>query len=467
MTVEESPQSPIGKLKEIYRTANKEHSNATLGQRAILATALSGLAFEWSTGNESMLGFVGARTHELTHNALATAVAGGGASFIEQGAIGTLMAMTIHNYPEVTAKLRELVSRGKEDSNTGIKRYASAMLLGTGVELAKENAVRPHDRSENIRHAMGSAAMISISNTAIIGSLSGLLKLGEEHGFEATSETIVNVASNPLTYVGLIGGIIGYDRLRKYVKKGKNKQRSELNLSEKIAEQKVQNHYEELLLEDGGMTVAVSDYISTEEHDTLWNMVETGFADLNRRSYEKQDMTKDELVSDLESDKVLKYVARDASSNPIGLLTVHRGLDAVTWTDTDELRKQQMGVDPDALPYYVGTIVVPVSERGTATAENLIRGALLHFRQTNNQRQENALVFFDCAEANYPWLPQFIQAVGSPSEQFPNLKTQVKELYVDAWVRGDGGVQKVHKASERFEDLVLDKQHHYSISINR
>lgn len=458
---QENPPSFVGKLRDIYKTAGKEHADTSLGQRATLAATLGGLAFEWGTGNEAMLGYVAGRVYETTHDSLTTALAAGGASLMEQGAIGTLMAMTIHNYPEVTAKIRDAVNtKGEQKDASHLTRYAKAMVLGTGVELATENAIRQHTKQENVQHAMGSAAMIALSNTVIIGGLSGVLKLGERYGLESTSEAVVNVASNPLTYVGLLAGAVGYNKLRNIRKRRAAKE----------AQEQESHKYEfesQEILNTKGMSVAVMSEVPDDAYDDLWEMIQTGFQDLNRKSYEKQDMTQSELFEDLRSNQVLKYIARDQKQRPVGLLTVHAGLDDVTWTDTTKLMQKQNEVDPDATPYYVGTIVVPVNERGSEAATNLIRAALLHFKQTNNKRQEDSIVFFDCAEANYPWLAQFIQSTGLPSEGYPNLQTRVDELYTDTWVRTANGDMKIHDVRDQTGSKVLDRQHYYAITVDR
>lgn len=221
------------------------------------------------------------------------------------------------------------------------------------------------------------------------------------------------------------------------------------------------NEQAQELLHINDMIVEVSDYIPEIEHDGLWGIVEMGFHDLNSRSYEKQDMTKQELVSDLQSASVLKYVARDTDLAPIGLMTVHKGLDTITWANTNVLSCIQKEIDPSALPYYVGTLVVPLSERGTNAARNLLYGALLHFSQTNKRKQEDALVFFDCADANYPWLAQFIQAAGKSSGSYPSVITEIKELYMDAWVEGNGEAEKLHDISHDIDGAVMDRQHYY------
>lgn len=225
---------------------------------------------------------------------------------------------------------------------------------------------------------------------------------------------------------------------------------------------------QELFTTPEGLNITVTKDIDPAEFDVLWGIVEDGFQELNRKSYEKQDMTREELEADLKSPRVLKYVARDADKGLVGLLTVHIGLEDISWSDVSDLEKAQDKTDPAAKPYYVGTIVVPPSERGTNAASSLIRGALLHFGQVNDAKGYESLVFFDCAEANYPWLGQFIQEVGSPSEQFPDLKTQVTELYADSWVdNGDEIIKTRRSINEPVPDTMVDQQHYYAISIER
>ncbi len=363
----------------------------------------------------------------------------------------------------MTAKIRDAVNtKGEQGDTSRLTRYAKAMVLGAGVELASENIVRRHTKQENIRHAMGSAALIALSNTAIIGGLSQVLKIGERYGFESTSEVVVDVASNPLTYVGLLAGAVGYGKFKNMRKRRAAKKgdiQAELPRTYEFESQEI--------LRTANMSVSVTGEVPEDDYDELWDTVQTGFRDINHKSYEKQDMTRDELLADLQSDQVLKYIARDQDQQPIGLLTVHAGLDNVTWTDTTKLMQKQQEVDPDATPYYVGTIVVPVSERGSEAATNLIRAALLHFGQTNDKRQENSIVFFDCAEVNYPWLAQFIQDTGSPSEEYPDLTTRVEEIYADTWIRTSEGDVKVHDSQGDMNSDVLDKQHYYAITVGR
>lgn len=222
----------------------------------------------------------------------------------------------------------------------------------------------------------------------------------------------------------------------------------------------------ELIRKNDGSTVTVTKDIPAEEYDTLWNMVETGFRELNQKSYEKQDMTRDEFEADINSQHVLKYVARDSSGDLLGLLTVHVGLEDVTWTNTDRLNDVQKGVDSDATSYYIGTLVVPKGLRGTSIARSMLNGALIHFQDVNNATSQNSLLFFDCAEANYPWLGKFVERLGRPSEDHPGLRAQVQELYTDSWIDNGSAIEYIHNTTGDMNASVVDRQHFYAVSVN-
>lgn len=222
----------------------------------------------------------------------------------------------------------------------------------------------------------------------------------------------------------------------------------------------------EIINEHDRFTVTVSKDVLPEEKTLFWNMVRDGFTELNRKSYEKQDMTQEELYADLDAEDVLKYIARDANNQPIGLLTVHVGFEGINWTNTTRLEEAQAEKDSDAVPYYVGTLVVPPDMRGSQTAGKLIKGALLHFSDTNLVNDRQSLVFFDCADANYPGLGHFIQKVGSPSKDYPLLNTTVEKLYSDAWVLDHDVVSKIRETEVPLTSVVLDIQHYYSITLD-
>jgi hypothetical protein len=211
--------------------------------------------------------------------------------------------------------------------------------------------------------------------------------------------------------------------------------------------------------------VSVSIDVLPADQEVLWPMVQQGFIDLNRKSYEKQDMTYEEFQADMTSPAVLKYVARDSEGKPVGYLTVHSTLASVPWVDDERIRKEQAVVDPAGNPFFVGTLVVPQELRGMGVANDLIRGALRHFKQFNDQSDTDSLVFFDCARANHPWLAEFIEQVANSNQGADGFTAKATEFATEYLTKDvTGAVVKAEEAPADPED-VLDSEHYYALRI--
>jgi hypothetical protein len=209
-----------GSLAQIYNASREEFAQASVAEKAVLATTMGGLAFEWGTGNEALIGAVAANVYDATQNPVLTGLASGGGSFIEQAVLGVLMATTIYNFHNVAGTVRSVTSRpGEEQKRTsGINTFLGAFVLGSAVELAKENATHERTYGQNIRRALGTAAMIGAANTVLLTGASSLITAAQHVGLEHPAEIFVDVASNPLTYVGLFAAKFGFDKVKRYLK---------------------------------------------------------------------------------------------------------------------------------------------------------------------------------------------------------------------------------------------------------
>ncbi len=228
--------SLVGQLANTYRTARAEHAEASPMQRIGAMAALGGLAFEWGTGNEALIGTVAGNLHKLTDNPAITGLATCGVSFVEQGTIGVLMASTIHNFPKVASAVRDMVPSPRDDeprSPSRMSRFMNVMILGSAVEIAKENARKPHTRRENISRAVANSAIIGTANSALIMTASAGIAAGAEHGFEAQAETAVDVISNPLTYVALLAATVGYNKIKNKIQARRAIELSESHIAQK------------------------------------------------------------------------------------------------------------------------------------------------------------------------------------------------------------------------------------------
>jgi len=468
------------RLADIYHIGKDEYVDTTLPERATLVATLGGLAFEWGTGNEALISNVGARVQELTHNPLVAGLASGGASFAEQGAIGVLMASTISYFPRVADKVRETFARPKGNEadeapeQSRPKRFLEAMILGSGVELAKNNAVEKHSIRQNIRRALGSASMIGVANTTLVAGVAGVVSLGSEYGLEREANILVDTAANPLTYAGLFGAIVAYNKVKKWW----GRRRGDEDEVTDRAHDPLHGQDKIDLLDEPSekLRVTVAREVSEPDKEQLWGMIETGFAALNSRSHEKQSMAFEEFLEDMASPTVFKYIAYNDEERPIGLMTVHTELDDITWSDREMLEKQQEAVDPTALSYYVGTLVVTPDMRGTETATRLLQSAIRHFRDVNNESGKNSLAFFDCASANHPWLYRYVEQQLHPSDTFEGVTVEITEIGTEYWAKGDllegeaankgHIVRKLNLTEEEAAQYdIVDSQHFYAVKI--
>ncbi len=230
------------------------------------------------------------------------------------------------------------------------------------------------------------------------------------------------------------------------------------------------NFQQELLNCSDGINVSVITTVEKADQAKLWDIIQPGFEDLNRRSFEKQDMTFEEFQHDMESSGVLKYIAKDGNNELVGCLTVHLGLEDINWLDTKLLENSQHQLDPTATPYYIGTIVVPIKLRGSRIAAHLIQGSFLHFESESQRTSKNSLCFFDCAEANYPNLANFIQRCGQPTSEFKGVPIKVSEIDTNYWINnGENANPEKYKSDELPQDptsySIIDAQHLYSIEL--
>lgn len=222
------------------------------------------------------------------------------------------------------------------------------------------------------------------------------------------------------------------------------------------------------LFETETQLVSITDFIDHQEASVIWGILQEGFQELNQRSYDKQDMSFGEFTSDMESADVLKFLVRNREDERIeGCMAIHVGLERLTWVDTSRIQEEQDAVDPKAPPYYVTTLVVSKDLRGTETAKRLLQGAMLHFKRTNAQLGEESVCFFDCAEANYPWLGVFVDRSFHPDSSFNGVDVQVKELFTEHWVKKQSGeiIKSLVPANLEHGEEAVDNQHFYSVKI--
>ena len=224
---------------------------------------------------------------------------------------------------------------------------------------------------------------------------------------------------------------------------------------------------------NGEFNVAVSKGVGIGDQERIWSMIGDGFTDLNNRSYQRQSMNKDEFEIDMNSPNVLKYIAYNLDKEPVGFMTIHTGLDDITWINHEELIRRQDEIDPNAESYYIGTLVVPVDLRSKEIAPTLLRAGILHWQKVNIESNRRSLCYFDCAEANYPGLPGFVERIARPSRDFEGVKFEIQEIVRDYWIKNLSTGNTEHYSyvmsdspnlpEDSSEFKIIDKQHFFTL----
>lgn len=477
----------------VLQEGQDEIRSASLAQRVSLGAMACSLAFEWGTGNEALIGMVGGAVFQHTHEALLTAAATGAASFGEQSIFGITAAVAVANFPRATKAIREKFFSGVSaprqeevehtDENMQMPeesyrskiaatmgRFATVFALGTAVPTIVRNAAHERSFSENTKDVLKDATLIGLGVVAIAGAAAGATNMGDALGIHQQSEVVVNVLTNPATYAGLFGLKTAWS----IVKQRFTKHKRQANMSEQ-EESNMASEQELLRAPDGSLRVVVSEEVSRNDRDQIWEMVRDGFVTLNSRSAEHQDPTRAELEADMESKDVLKYVAYDQNDKPVGFMTAHVGLEGITWVDESikaKMAEQQAKTDPKGRPAYVGTLVVPEDLRATEVTPALVRSALLHWHNQINDSNEHFLCFFDCAQANYPGLPLLIKRLARPTQDYAGVPIDIEEIgQVSVTIPsdrqfGENDMAHVDPSSSGLEEQkITDTQHFFSISI--
>lgn len=183
---------------------------------ALFGVTITGLVFEWSPANEAVLAAIGVNAHEQlgTTGSIIQSVAGriatgsvtGMVSFAEQAIVGSLTALSVHQFPNTFKVWQE--SR-PDNSLSGVSSTSStitALALGSSMAVIEKSIV---DKNSNLKNnlnlAIKTSAIVGSCNFVLAGVVSGGLDVLDRNGQEQLSSNIADTVKNPLLYVGLFG----------------------------------------------------------------------------------------------------------------------------------------------------------------------------------------------------------------------------------------------------------------------
>jgi len=204
------------RLKDIAVIASSEVATGKPYQWLLLGGTAAGIAFEWGPGNEWLIGVAGSTTHEafnpsnaaeLVATSTIAGLAAGTASAVEQSSLGLLMSGTVRTFPKAFMKwdeTREHEALNNPSNNKG--DIITGIALGTSAVVIEKNAQNPSRTfKDDAKMATKTAGVIGAFNAALVTTVSIGVRVLEQAGYDETSNTIEDIAKNPLTYLAIFG----------------------------------------------------------------------------------------------------------------------------------------------------------------------------------------------------------------------------------------------------------------------
>lgn len=219
---EEMAPAQLGIVQRLKETAKSAGQELVLKENWPLRAALLGsiacmTVYEWGPFNEMIIGYAGvsaqeawAANPESLKEILASSLAVGSVSGYLMGAqqaiAGVLMSGGVRHFPN-TFKFWDQTR--KHEIDKGKKKHGdivTALALGTSAVVIEQNARDPERTfKRDAKMSLGIAAIVGTFDTVLLSAVSAGVQFMDKAGWETAANITLEVAKNPLTYIGLFG----------------------------------------------------------------------------------------------------------------------------------------------------------------------------------------------------------------------------------------------------------------------
>ena len=223
------------KLHEVREAAAYDFKNSGIRQKIGLLATGAWLTYEWGPGNETVTPILGgAIINSVSGPAgiAVTAAVTGGFTFLQQVASGATVAATATQFPKLTETTFNRFFTDKEHPELNAKPWKDLSLakrilygftMGTTFVASREAAVTGETKfAKTLPRVIGSAALTSSVVATLAGGVEALDTYSDNFTpiLQKISETFVDVVSNPITWLGLLGvSALNERRKRKNIRK--------------------------------------------------------------------------------------------------------------------------------------------------------------------------------------------------------------------------------------------------------
>jgi|GEM_PF-4459343 len=207
----------IGSVRDTFLDELKEHEGTweRAKKRLALGGAAISLAWEWGPLNEITAAIPSIAVLEATGSPVSAGIVGGAIYAAQQGIFGLATAGGINAIPKTEQAIQHEFNTANETGAKGIDRILLLLGMGTSAVIVNEHARNKEQTLKKDVALLGKLVLLlSAVDVAVFTSANGLIENSERVGMD--SGAVIDVATNPLTYIGLFGLVKFAGAYRKY-----------------------------------------------------------------------------------------------------------------------------------------------------------------------------------------------------------------------------------------------------------
>lgn len=139
--------------------------------------------------------------------------------------------------------------------------------------------------------------------------------------------------------------------------------------------------------------------------EQMWKMYEESFTFLETRAVGREIMHRDEFMANLADERVLKYVAEDDDGTVVGMSTITRHLETVTWISPEYFAARWPQEYAEGRVFYVGYVLMRPDHQGRGGFGRLLTP------MARLVAQHDGVVGFDMCEYNNSAVDVFMRSL--------------------------------------------------------
>lgn len=208
------------RIRELAGAGSEDYAKSSFPQRLGLLATAAWITYEWGPGNEALIPIVASQVLKQSEDAMApvaTGLVSGLVAYTQQSLSGATSAYTASAFPKLSGTAYRLFNQPEDkatDKHSSWRdlplwhRVGYSFLLGSTFAVAREATVTGNAERKELNKAAQSSARITGLSVTALGAFAGSSKwIADGTAYENGVDTTVEIAGNPLTWLGLFGSL--------------------------------------------------------------------------------------------------------------------------------------------------------------------------------------------------------------------------------------------------------------------